>query len=149
MHKKSDEYAKLAVEETLKELETDKSRGLAAAEAQKRLSTYGYNEIPEKAESVFHRIFRRFWGPIPWMIEVAALLSALVQKWDDFAIIMVLLFTNFYIDFWQESKALNALKVLKEELAKKALVFREGKFQTIEARNLAPCHPLASVFWPK
>jgi H+-transporting ATPase len=138
MHKKSDEYARLAIEETLKELETDKTRGLSEDEAQKRLSLYGRNEIPEKAESVFHRIFRRFWGPIPWMIEVAALLSALVRKWEDFTIIMVLLFTNFFIDFWQESKALNALKVLKEELAKKAMVFRDGKFQTIEAKNLVP-----------
>jgi H+-transporting ATPase len=34
---------------------------------------------------------------------------------------MILLVTNVFIDFWQESKALNALKVLKEKLTKNAL----------------------------
>ena len=33
------------------------------------------------------------------MIEVAALLSALVQKWEDFVIITVLLFVNAGVDF--------------------------------------------------
>jgi len=135
---KTGDYEKLSVDETLKALQTDKEKGLASDEAKKRLEQYGYNEIPEKEESTFHRIFRRFWGPIPWMIEVAALLSAMVHRWEDFAIIMVLLFTNAFIDLWQESKALNALKVLKNKLAKQALVLRDGEFQTIDARELVP-----------
>ncbi|HDH10777.1 MAG TPA: plasma-membrane proton-efflux P-type ATPase [Nitrospirae bacterium] len=134
----TEDYEKISVSETLRALHTDKDKGLASGEAKKRLEQYGYNEIPEKEESTFHRIFRRFWGPIPGMIEVAALLSAIVRRWDDFIIIMILLFTNAFIDFWQESKALNALKVLKEKLAKNALVLRDGKFQTIEARELVP-----------
>jgi H+-transporting ATPase len=138
MRKATDEYKRLSVEETLKELQASRERGLSAGEAMKRLSEYGYNEIPEKEESLFHRIFRRFWGPIPGMIEAAALLSALVRKWEDFIIITILLFTNVFIDFWQESKALNVLKVLKEKLAKKAIVFRDGKFQTMDARDLVP-----------
>ncbi|HDH05152.1 MAG TPA: plasma-membrane proton-efflux P-type ATPase, partial [Nitrospirae bacterium] len=134
----TEDYEKISVSETLRALQTDKDNGLASGEAKKRLEQYGYNEIPEKEESTFHRIFRRFWGPIPGMIEVAALLSAVVQRWEDFTIIMVLLFTNAFIDLWQESKALNALKVLKEKLAKNALVLRDGKFRTIEARELVP-----------
>lgn len=135
---KSEDYEKLSVDETIKALQTDKAKGLSSAEAAKRLQQYGYNEIPEKEESTLHRVLRRFWGPIPGMIEVAALLSAAVHRWDDFIIIMILLFTNAFIDFWQESKALNALKVLKEKLAKKALVLRDGEFKTIDARDLVP-----------
>lgn len=138
MSKKTDDYKKLSVEETLKDLNVEKNKGLSQEEVEKRLSEFGYNEIPEKEESLFHRIFRRFWGPIPWMIEIAAILSALVKKWEDFVIITILLFTNAVIDFRQEAKALSALKVLKEKLAKKALVFRNGKFQTIDARELVP-----------
>lgn len=138
MSRSTDEYKNLSIEETLRELGTDSRNGLTEEESKKRLSQYGYNEIPEREESTFHRIFRRFWGPIPWMIEVAALLSAAVRRWEDFVIISVLLFTNAFIDFWQESKAMNALKVLKEKLAKKALVFRDKTFQTIDARNLVP-----------
>ena len=138
MARTTEDYEKLSVEEILTTLRTDKDNGLTSEEAQKRVAQYGYNEIPEKEESTFHRVFRRFWGPIPGMIEVAALLSAVVHRWDDFTIIMVLLFTNAFIDLWQESKALSALKVLKNKLAKKALVLRDGKFQTIDARELVP-----------
>lgn len=138
MSKSTDEYKNLSIEETLRELGTDSKSGLTEEKVKKRISQFGYNEIPEREESLLHRSFRRFWGPIPWMIEVAALLSAAVRRWEDFSIITILLLTNAFIDFWQESKALNALKVLKEKLAKKALVIRDGKFQTTDARNLVP-----------
>lgn len=132
------DYSRISIEDALNELKTDAARGLPEEEARQRLTVHGYNEIPGKAESLFHRVFRRFWGPIPWMIEAAAVLSAVVREWDDFAIITVLLFSNAIIDFWQESKALNALKLLQEKLAKTAIALRGGKFQTIEARNLVP-----------
>ncbi len=138
MPKTTEEYSKLSVEAVLKELDVEPGTGLAPKEAAARLLQYGPNEIPEKEETLFHRIFRRLWGPIPWMIEAAALLSALVKKWDDFTIIMVLLITNLLIDFWQESKALNALKVLKEKLAKQALALRDGAYLTVDAAALVP-----------
>ncbi|MDA8174687.1 MAG: cation-transporting P-type ATPase, partial [Nitrospiraceae bacterium] len=138
MPKPTDDYEKLTIAEALKELNTNADKGLTAQEASSRIASYGYNEIPEKEQSAFVRIVKRFWGPIPWMIEVAAILSAAVRRWEDFAIIMVLLFTNVFIDFWQEAKALSALKVLKEKLAKKALALRDGVFQTIDARELVP-----------
>lgn len=132
------DYGKLSVEETLEALGTSRERGLPQEEIAARLKEYGPNEIPKKEESLFQQISRRFWGPIPWMIEAAALLSALLRKWDDFTIIAVLLLTNAALDFWQESKALNALKVLKNKLAKQALVLRDGKFTSLDARNLVP-----------
>ncbi len=132
------EFEKMSIEETLKMLDTDPEKGLSEQEVQERIKKYGKNEIPEKEESTFHRILRRFWGPIPAMIEAAAILSAIVHKWEDFTIITLLLFTNAFIDFWQESKALNTLKVLKEKLAKKAIVLRDGEFKQIDARDLVP-----------
>lgn len=134
----SADYEKLSVKETLETLRTNRERGLSPEEVAERLKEYGPNEIPEREESLLHRISRRFWGPIPWMIETAALLSALLRKWDDFAIIAVLLLTNAALDFWQESKALSALKVLKSKLAKQALVLRDGKLAPLDARSLVP-----------
>ncbi|NPA16652.1 MAG: plasma-membrane proton-efflux P-type ATPase [Aquificae bacterium] len=133
-----DEFKNKTPEETLEELKTDPERGLSEEEARERLKKYGLNEIPEKEEPLWHRIFRRFWGPIPWMIEIAAILSASVQKWEDFTIIMILLFVNAGVDFWQEHKALSALKVLKQKLARKTIVLRDGKWQEIEARYVVP-----------
>ncbi len=132
------DFKKTPIEEVLRHFETDPKSGLSDEEAARRIEKYGRNEIPEKEESVFHRILRRFWGPIPWMIEAAAILSAVVKKWEDFVIIMILLVTNAFIDFWQESKALNTLKVLKDKIAKRAIVFRSGSFREVDARELVP-----------
>jgi H+-transporting ATPase len=100
-------------------------KGLTSEEVKQRLKKYGYNEIALKEESTLHRIFRRFWGPIPWMIEVAGILSAIAHRWEDFSIIIIMLFINAFVDFYQESKALNAIAVLKKKLALKALVLRD------------------------
>ncbi|ANI89835.1 metal-transporting ATPase [Arachidicoccus ginsenosidimutans] len=114
------------------------STGLSSAEAAARLQKSGFNEIPENEESTAKRIFKRFWSPIPWMIEAAALLSAIAGKWDDFIIILILLLVNVAVDFFQEAKALNALKALKGRLAKKALVKRDGAYSEIESRLVVP-----------
>ena len=113
-------------------------KGLTSAEAKRRLQKYGPNSIEEKGETWWHRLFRRFWGPIPWMIEVAAILSALAKRWEDFTIIMILLLVNAIVDFYQESKALNAIAVLKKKLARKALVLRDGHWIQIDAKEIVP-----------
>jgi len=138
MKKDIKDYQKLSIKEVLSEFKTNPSQGLTKEEAEKRLEEYGFNEVQEKEESFFHRAIKRFYGPIPFMIEVAAVLSALLGKWKDFFIIFFLLIFNSSIDLLQESKALNALKVLKNKLAKKALVLRDGNFEEMDAKNLVP-----------
>ena len=127
----TDEYKKQSAQETSNQLQVDPASGLTDSEVQTRLQRYGYNEIKEKEEPLWHRIFRRFWGPIPWMIEVAAILSAAVQKWDDFVIIIIMLLVNAGLDFFQEHRALNALKSLKQRLKAETIVLRDGEFKTI------------------
>jgi H+-transporting ATPase len=136
--KKTDDYGRLKVAETLDHLEVDAAHGLSKAEVEQRHQRFGYNEIEEKEEPLWHRVFRRFWGPIPWMIEVAAILSAAVQKWEDFIIITIMLLVNAGLDFFQEHRALNALKALKQRLANEVIVLRDGAFHTVPARELVP-----------
>ncbi|MGO8738212.1 plasma-membrane proton-efflux P-type ATPase, partial [Rhodoblastus sp.] len=112
--------------------------GLTGAEAQKRLTQYGPNEIPEKKTNALLKFLGYFWGPIPWMIEVAVVLSAVVRHWPDFFIILVLLFANATIGFWEEHEAGNAIDALKARLAIKARVKRDGKWITPPAKELAP-----------
>jgi H+-transporting ATPase len=112
--------------------------GLATAEAEKRLKEFGPNEIPEKKTNPIMKFFKYFWGPIPWMIEAAIVLSALIAHWDDFAIILALLFVNAIVGFWQEYKADNAIELLKQRLALKARVLRDGKWNEIPAQQLVP-----------
>jgi len=117
-------------------MKTDTLKGLSSQEAAQKLKKYGYNELKEKEDSWALRLFRRFWGPIPWMIEVAAILSYYSHRYEDFTIILILLFVNAFVDFYQESKALNAIAVLKNKLAHFSLVFRDGEWKEIEAKEL-------------
>src|SRR5207248_2996910 len=79
-----------------------------------------------------------FWGPIPWMIEAAALMAFIVGDWGDFTIITSLLLFNALLGFWEEHEASNALDALKSSLALKARALRNGSWQQIDARTLVP-----------
>jgi len=138
MNRNTDDYLEQSVAKTLENLDARQDQGLNDAEAAERIDRYGYNEIEEKEETLWHRIFRRFWGPIPWMIETAAVLSALVQKWEDFTIILIMLVVNAALDFMQEHRALNALKELRAGMAREVTVLRNGTFRRIPARELVP-----------
>lgn len=137
-NRKTDDYAGQPSTTTLDALQSDSDKGLSGAEAHARLSRFGPNEVQEKDEPLWHRIFRRFWGPIPWMIELAAILSAAVRKWDDCIIIVVMLLVNAALDFFQEYRALNALRALKRRMAPSVIVLRNGTFKTIPTRDLVP-----------
>jgi H+-transporting ATPase len=112
--------------------------GLESSEASERLKQYGSNEIIEKKHNPLIKFLRNFWGPIPWMIEIAAVLSAIIQRWEDFWIIITLLLLNAVVSFWQEHKADNAIELLKKKLALNARVFRDKVWKQIKANELVP-----------
>jgi len=117
---------------------TPPDQGLSSEEAARRLAQYGPNALKEERISALRRLLGYFWGPIPWMIEVAAVLSALVQHWADFWIIVALLIFNAAIGFWQEYTAGNAVAALMKQLALKARVLRDGQWRGIDAQQLVP-----------
>lgn len=112
--------------------------GLSSEEAQRRIGLYGYNELAEEKESWLAKIAGCFWGPMPWMIEAAAVLSLVCGDMVDFTIILCLLLFNATIDLWNEFKAVSALDALKDQLALKCRALRDGGWQEIDARSLVP-----------
>jgi H+-transporting ATPase len=116
-----DEVEEKSLEELFSQLDSA-PEGLSRNEAESRLKDYGPNSIEEEKANPLLKFLRYFWGPISWMIEVAAVLSAIVQHWSDLIIILILLLFNALVTFWQEHKADNALEALKQKLALKAQV---------------------------
>ena len=84
---------------------------------QETADPYGPNELEEKKTNPFLKFLSYFWGPIPWMIEAAVVLSAVARHWPDFVIIFLLLLTNAVVGFWEERQAGNAIAALKAKLA--------------------------------
>jgi len=103
----SDKVRTLATEALLHYLQCD-SNGLSSADAQARFEFYGANTIRQNRKSPLLKFLSFFWGPIAWMIEAAAVLSAIVRNMDDLVIILVLLIFNAIVGFWQEYQAGNA-----------------------------------------
>ncbi len=127
----------LPIAELFKRLATSE-KGLSASAAANRLQQYGANEITEKKRAPIVAILRYFWGPIPWMIEAAAVISAVLKNWDDLVIIGALLVVNVIVRSWQENKANNEIELLKKRLALTAKVLRDGKWADLPAKELVP-----------
>jgi H+-transporting ATPase len=132
-----DDLKTLPLPEVEKRLQCS-AAGLTQAEAGKRLTQYGPNEISEQKSSALLKFLSYFWGPIPWMIEAAVVLSGVVRHWPDFGIILVLLFANAVVGFWEERQASSAIEALKKRLAITARVLRDGTWSDPAARQLVP-----------
>ena len=128
---------KTPIEKLMQQLDTS-DQGLSADEARRRMAQFGTNEISEKSTSALVKFLGFFWGPIPWMIEAAAMLSLVVRHWVDFGIIVTLLAFNAAVGFWQEHQAGNAVAALKNKLALKSRVRRDGAWKPTDARELVP-----------
>ncbi len=113
-------------------------KGLSSSEASTRLAQFGSNLLEEKETPLWRRLLSYFWAPIPWMIEVAAVLSAINGDWKSFFVIFAMLLINGGIGFWEEKGANDALKALKSQLALKARVLRDQQWQSIDAAQLVP-----------
>lgn len=133
----ADDARKASVADLMNNLSSNES-GLSTSEAGARLQQYGPNEILEQKVNPLIKFLGYFWGTIPWMIEAAAILSAILSRWDDFAIIFLLLLMNGVVGFWQELKADNAIELLKERLAPNARVLRDGEWKGLPSRELVP-----------
>jgi H+-transporting ATPase len=125
------------VADLMKRLSTS-TDGLTKKEAQERLDKYGYNEIEEKRASPVLKFLSYFRGPIPIMIMIAAILSAVLRHWPDVGVILALLIVNAVVGFREEYQADNTIAALKNKLALKARVKRDGDWASIAARELVP-----------
>ena len=132
-----DESKQLSTDQVLEALETT-AEGLSSNEAARRLAETGPNALEEEKANPLLKFLGYYWGPIPWMIEIAAILSLVTGDQKDFFIIAAMLVFNGFIGFWQENKAANALTALKGQLALKARALRNEKWQEVDAADLVP-----------
>ena len=113
-------------------------QGLSSQEAERRLARIGPNAVVEAHISPFVRIARRFWEPVPWMLEASIVLQLAIGEHFEALIIAALLIFNVALGVFQEGRANAALATLKSRLALKAFVKRDGRWIEIAAAGLVP-----------
>src|SRR6056297_3370080 len=114
------QYEDMPVLEVIDELSSDQEQGLSSDEVKNKRDKYGWNAIEKEEESWIKKLLSHFWGPIPWMLEVACILAAIAGRWEDFGVIFVMLLINGSVGYWHESKAESAIHALKEKLSPRA-----------------------------
>lgn len=131
------QYVDLTAEETIKLLSTA-SDGLTEAEAKNRLDKYGMNTVQEERTNPVLKFLKKFWAPVPWMLEITAVVTFLMGKDVDTYIIISLLLFNGFIGFLQESKADNAVELLSQKIRVNARVIRDKKWKQMPSAELVP-----------
>jgi len=123
---------------TIKEFNTDLSKGLTENEVNTNRTLYGYNETPDKKTNSVIQFLSKFWGLTPWMLELIIVLSWFLHKHSDAYIVLSLLLFNAIIDFMQEHNAARAVEALKEKLQVNVKLLRDGVWKTLASRELVP-----------
>ena len=133
--KPTSEYKNISLEETFKFLEAS-ANGLQKSEVINRLKLSGYNEIAEEKRKPFLEFLRRYWGPMPWLLELAMGISFGLSHYIEGTIIFVLLTMNAIIGQVHSSSSQNVIRLLKQKLANKAKVLRDKKWSEEEAKGI-------------
>jgi len=131
------DFKRLSIEETFKILGTSE-KGLTESEAKNRVEKFGYNEIAEEKKNPFVGFLSRYWGPMPWLLELSIVLSGVLGHYVEAAIIFILLTINAVIGFTHSRHSQRVLEFLKKRLAIKAKVLRDGLWVVKDAKEIVP-----------
>jgi len=112
--------------------------GLAEGEARERLARHGANEIGQKKKNPLLAFLRRYWGPMPWLLELAMALSLVLGHDVEGGMIFVLLTINAVIGQIHSRNSQRAVELLKNRLAVRAKLLRDGTWKVHEAREIVP-----------
>jgi H+-transporting ATPase len=112
--------------------------GLPSEEAARRLAEYGPNAVAEDYTGPARWILRHFWAPVPWMLEATIALQLAIGERVEALMVATLLIINVALGVFQESRADAALALLKQRLALRVHVKRDGGWSEINAAGLVP-----------
>ena len=132
------DIASASVPDTLASLKVNPETGLAHAEVDTRRKEHGYNEVAEQKSHPLRKFLGKFWGVSAWMLEMIMVLSAMLGKYSDLAVVSALLVVNAVLSFMQERRAAGVVETLRKRLQVSARVLRDANWQVIPARELVP-----------
>ncbi|MDZ4185563.1 MAG: HAD-IC family P-type ATPase [Desulfuromonadales bacterium] len=118
---------------------TSKEEGLSSEEAARRLAEYGPNKLAEGEElSRLKILLHQFTSPLIYILLIAAVVTFFLREYIDTGVIMAVVLLNAIIGYFQEFKAEESVRALKNLLVAKARVIRDGHEKEIPGVDLVP-----------
>jgi plasma-membrane proton-efflux P-type ATPase len=132
------DIATASVSDALAALHVNPDSGLTQAEVETLRKEHGYNEVAQEKAHPVRMFLGKFWGLSAWMLELIMVLSAVLRKFSDLAVVGALLVINAVLSFMQEHRAAGVVEVLRRRLQVSARVRRNSSWQVVPARELVP-----------
>jgi len=132
------DLATASVPDTLAALHVNPDFGLTRAEVETRWKTHGFNEVAQEKAHPVRMFLGKFWGLSAWMLELIMVLSAVLRKFSDLAVVGAMLVVNAVLSFMQEHRAAGVVEALRRRLQVSARVLRDSSWQVVPARELVP-----------
>ncbi|MEM3923958.1 MAG: magnesium-translocating P-type ATPase [Zestosphaera sp.] len=132
-----EEALTLPVEELLLRFKSS-LRGLSSEEAQRRLKFFGYNELPTKKRAAIIDFLSHFKSPLVIVLLIAGLISGFLKDVTDTVIIYTIILFSIILDFYQEHKAEREVEVLRQKVATKTTVLRDGVRKEVRLEEIVP-----------
>ena len=128
-----------SIEETTKNLKVDVAKGLSSSEAGQRLQKYGANRLEgEKEKSLLSMVVDQLKDFLVIILIIAAIVSIILGEHLDGIIILAIVVLNTILGIYQENKASNALKALKEMANPRTKILRDGVVVEIASHEVVP-----------
>lgn len=113
--------------------------GLTASDAARRLALHGPNRLPEgQTRGPLRRFLAQFNNVLIFVLIGAAIVTGALQHWIDTGVILAVVLANAVIGFLQEGKAETAMAAIRQMLAPRAAVLRDGRRVTVDGATLVP-----------
>ena len=132
-------FFSLSPADAAKELQVDASSGLTKEEAEKRIEKYGHNRLEGgKEKSLIQMILEQLKDFLVIILMIAAVISIFLGEALEGIIILAIVVLNTFLGVYQENKASNALKALKEMASPHAKVLRGGQIIEVPSSDVVP-----------
>jgi Ca2+-transporting ATPase len=120
-------------------LAVDPSRGLDEEEVLRRRETGGPNILPEASSRSSISVFlEQFQSPLIYILFIAAIFAFALGKHGDAIVILVVVFINALIGWFQEGRAERSMEELRRLSVLRTQVLREGQKRDVEISELVP-----------
>jgi len=110
---------------------------LTANQAATILKKEGFNQLPmTKQKSVLRLVFEYLIEPFNLVLVALLVIAGILGRYPEVVVIVLIVIIEIFLGVYQEKKAANSLDALKKLVKNNAVVIREGKKFTIDAKEL-------------